>query len=440
MSERVVDLFGGAGGWDVPAVALGMDVVGIELDDTACATRRAAGLVTVQGDVAALEPKDFAPVHGLIASAPCQPFSMAGLGVGRHALEVYAEEMRKLLDLGEMALDRDRLREYCEDPRADLVIEPLRWALALRPVWVALEQVEPVLPLWGVMAVGLREMGYSVWTGICSAERWGVPQTRRRAILLARCDGVEARQPPPTHARYIAPRRRDVQEETLFDVPEPERIVVPEDRHLLPWVSMSEALGWGMTSRPSTTVVTGANGGGPDPMSGGSGSRAAHARERAAGRWRLRMNDRENATERSINEPAPTITAANDYGERVWLAAGTNEHDVLRSQDEPAPTISTQSRNDSWVYERPATTVTCDPRIHPGGHKVNQDDLDAGREYEGRAGVNAVRVSVVEAGVLQSFPADFPWQGSKTAIFAQIGNAVPVLLALAILEEVTRDA
>lgn len=39
---RAVDIFAGPGGWDVAARDLGIDVVGIEIDDSACDTREAA--------------------------------------------------------------------------------------------------------------------------------------------------------------------------------------------------------------------------------------------------------------------------------------------------------------------------------------------------------------------------------------------------------------
>lgn len=89
------------------------------------------------------------------------------------------------------------------------------------------------------------------------------------------------------------------------------------------------------------------------------------------------------------------------------------------------------------MIERPATTVVGDARVWPPGHKVNQSDRDRHRDaderYGDRSGTEAVRVSVTEAGILQSFPPDYPWQGSQTKRYEQVGNAVPPLLARAVL-------
>ena len=465
---QTVDLFAGPGGWDVAAASLGIDALGIEWDAAACRVREAAGHRTLQADVAELDPHDF-PCELLIASPPCTAFSMAGKGAGRGALDAYKWQLERMA-AGE-DIDREWLDLQCGDESAHLVLEPLRWALALQPEAIALEQVPPVAPLWKAMANILTSLhGYTCWILDLSAEQFGVAQTRRRAFLIAhRTRTIE--HPTTTHKKYVAPRNRDDDGGGLFELPEPERITLPHERHLLDWVSMAEALGWGMTGRPYPAVACSSTTGGPDKEKvGGSEARARIYEEALAGRWidgenpdqqrdnipehrriaAMRAGAQDKSTVRSVDEPAPTITGGNDYGERVWLPESYNSRDQRdgrtgepnrqRSIDEPAPTISGQSRNDSWTFDRPATTVQADARIWPPGHKLNADDTAAGREYEGRAGENAIRVTIEEAATLQSFPDDYPWgeAGTRTAAFQCIGNAVPPLMARGVLQAVVR--
>ncbi len=268
---------------------LGLSALGIEIDRWACETATAAGHERLQADVAELDPLRFEPVWGLVGSPPCQAYSTAGKGLGRldkPLLIACAHELAAGED------SRKAWREGCRDTRSLLTVEPLRYALALRPRWIALEQVPAVLELWSLFAGLLGACGYETAAGILSAERYGVPQTRRRAFLIASRDGPVS-LPEPTHRSYNARRPG-----------------VPDDeRDLLPWVSMAEALGWGMTARPALTIVTAGS------SHGGSTSRACLARARRSGAWAETrpacLDGRQHgARPRLVCDPAPTMLAA----------------------------------------------------------------------------------------------------------------------------------
>lgn len=280
----VVDLFAGSGGWDQGLRLAGHTgtSIGLERDHAACRTAVAAGHLRIRCDVATYPPAAFGQVDGLTASPPCQSFSRTRHGAG------------------------------FDDPRGLLSHEPLRWAAALRPRWIALEQVPAVLPHWHHVARRLRALGYTTWTGLLNAADYGAPQVRRRACLLARRDGRTVHAPVPTHAQH--PTGPD-----LFG----------EELH--PWPVMADALDW-----------------------------------------------------------------ADD---------GTH----------PA-----------WTFTRPSTTVCGTDRVGRPGRK----DWEAG---ESQFAVDAAHLTVAEAGVLQSFPAAYPWQGTKTQRLQQAGNAIPPVLAAALV-------
>ncbi|GAA2993123.1 DNA cytosine methyltransferase [Actinokineospora diospyrosa] len=201
----VVDLFAGPGGLDVAARWLGVPAVGIEWDRNACATRAAAGLATVVGDVRDYGPADFPEATVLAGGPPCQTYTVAGGGAGRRALERVLGFVKRMA-AGEDVIDELSGLSGLDDERTALVLEPLRWALTAhrlgRPYEaIVLEQVQAVLPVWSAVAEALAGIGYRSDHGILHTEEFGVPQTRRRAILIARLDRQPS-LPRPTHQRY----------------------------------------------------------------------------------------------------------------------------------------------------------------------------------------------------------------------------------------------
>lgn len=392
--RRIVDLFAGAGGWEEGLRGLSLKALGIEFDPIACVTAEAAGHRRLRADVASLDPGDFAPLWGLIASPPCQAYSIAGKKLGR------ADKAAVIACAHELAAGNDARAHYltgCQDERSLLTIEPLRWALALRPGWIALEQVPAVLELWEIFAGLLEGHGYRCRTGCLSAERYGVPQVRKRAFLIASLDGAVA-LPEPTH-RSFSPRRHRVPEEEL-DLP--------------PWVSMAEALGWG--GEPAIL-------------------RSNHT---SSGRY-------PGGAPRSLERPAFTLMGSS----YTWkIERGGSDVDGARRREERLPadcerharrrreagqgTASASDEGPAWARRRPATTVLGEPRVFgPGcwprnGHPASRVRRDT------------VRVTVEQASILQGFRHDYPWQGSRIERFRQIGNAVCPPLGRQVLEAAMR--
>jgi DNA (cytosine-5)-methyltransferase 1 len=346
----IVDLFAGPGGWDLAAQQLGLHPIGIELDRDTCATRAAAGLATIRAELGrnGYRLPAGATLTGLIASPPCQSFSAAGTRDGAKQLPEFIA-----------ALESDDWLWLRDGWHSDLYLlaESARWALDHKPRWIAMEQVPPVLLFWQALGRKLEQFGYRWWAGVLNAADYGVPQCRRRAILMAHT-ARSTHPPAATHAEYPQP--------DLFGW-------CPE-----PWRTMAD----GIDINPNLTV-------------------------------NLQQTSRQ--------------------------AAGSVPY--LRSADRPSATITCSSAQSKWILTRPATMITGDSRCWPPGHKYNQDDIDRMGESEAkvrcgdRAGTDAVYLTIEQAAALQSFPPSYPWQGTKRSQSRQIGNAVPPLLAQAILQE-----
>lgn len=483
----ILDLFAGPGGWDTGLAYLGRrDVIGVEWDTQACLTARAAGHRRVQADVA-VDPLTFWGRHyeGLIASPPCQGFSLAGKGKGRADTAMLLRGLGFIASGFPIEIVLLWLHQHMTDDRSLLALEPLRYAIAAHRAgkpfrWLAWEQVPAVLPLWEACAVILRQLGYTVETHMLRAEQYGVPQTRKRAILRGTLDPAGLRPLTPTHSRY--------HERT------PSRI----DAGMPRWVSMAEGLGWGLEQRPSYTVCAGGSGhaigdvewggesvraalrdaeasgdpqrwrpkpwgmtdrpsytvtgggtaaGGAEPF--GRGAREGMQREREAGRFierddtlplALATGTRPGAAVRSVNEPAPTLAFGHDAASYVIVPEGTDPTDVPAikraepNRDEVLAIATERAHNQSgtafdmtWPCDRPSPVVAGRDLVGMPGSNANRFNGSTKSRNDG------IRITVQEAGLLQSFPEDYPWQGKRPDQYRQAGDAVPPLLAAAIL-------
>lgn len=313
----IVDGFAGPGGWGEGLRRfLRLPELGLEYDGAACQTRAAAGHATIRCDATQYPTHVFAGrIRGKIDSPPCQAWSRTGNGLGLVDQPLVQQAVH---DLAHGRDTRAALLKACKDPRSLLAAEPMRWHYDLRPVWIAMEEVPDVLPLFRQYAQYLRGFGYSVWMGVLNAADYGVPQTRRRAVLLASRER-DVTAPQPTHAEHA-------EVDSLFGAARPE------------WVSMGQVL----------------------------------------------------------DRPGPFEVISN-YG-----TGGNAQNRGRRSSDEPAFTVTSK--------------VSRCRLVAPDGSELP-------------------RLSHAEAGMLQSFPAHYPWSGTDVPL--QIGNAVPPLLAAHIVSAAT---
>lgn len=194
-----IDLFCGAGGLSLGLRKAGFRVVaGVELDDDASATYLANhdDGVVLQQDIRQVTGASILDAAGvdsidLVAGCPpCQGFS-------------------KLTD-----------KYRRSDPRNDLVLEMVRLIEELQPRAVMMENV-PGLATRGRGMLDefekrLEHAGYVVTSDVLQLADYGIPQSRRRLVLLAG-RGFKIDLPRATHARHVEPDAKTKPWRTLRD-------------------------------------------------------------------------------------------------------------------------------------------------------------------------------------------------------------------------------
>jgi DNA (cytosine-5)-methyltransferase 1 len=222
-----------------------------------------------------------------------------------------------------------------------------------------------------------RLKGYLYDHGVLNAADFGAPQRRRRAILIATRVGKPA-LPIPTHDKLARKGRRPwaTVRDAIGSLPrQPESTELPHrtiefEDEFLPGLFTTSQIHIGRTYRPESL------------------QRYAHI---APGQGRLNL----------------PVELQYD----CWRRKPTGTTDVLGRLRWDAPSVTIRTE-----FFKPEKGRYLHPQWSPYG---GEDLVNRALTHE-------------EAALLQGFPLDFRWAGTKVQIARQIGNAVPPSLARAI--------
>ena len=187
-SISCVDLFCGAGGLTHGFVLEGLPVVaGIDLDPACCFPYEANNQAKfIERDISKVTTAELKALFGdasltiLAGCAPCQPFS------------TYAQRYE---------LDG-------KDGKWGLLYQFARLAEGTRPDVITMENVPTVAKheVFHDFVDTLERLGYNVWFDVVDCSRYGVPQMRRRMVLLASRHG-KITMIDPTHEKPVTVRQ-----------------------------------------------------------------------------------------------------------------------------------------------------------------------------------------------------------------------------------------
>ena len=182
-----IDVFAGAGGLSCGLEMAGMQcVLGIDSDKYAMQTFQENHLKAQSycGDVSLLTKSRLkemigeVPIHAVVGGPPCQGFSTVGLG-------------------------------NPEDMRNKLFMEFLRLVRVTNPIFVVIENVTGLLAQKNESTLKsifkkFAELGYQMDVQVMSSQNYGVPEKRRRTILIGTKLDVKIEFPKFSHDTVMA--------------------------------------------------------------------------------------------------------------------------------------------------------------------------------------------------------------------------------------------
>jgi DNA (cytosine-5)-methyltransferase 1 len=184
LDYTAVDLFCGCGGMTEGLRQAGFNVIaGIELDDNAALAYEMNHKDTsylFHDDIRNVSTNDIVkllkggPLHLLAACPPCQGFS---------------------------SMRRKNKKGAISDPRNKLIHEFYRFVEELRPVTIMLENVPALIEYddFKQVARKLKRLGYEIDYKVVNVAKYGVPQRRKRLVMLGSLIGSVQIKPGKSH-------------------------------------------------------------------------------------------------------------------------------------------------------------------------------------------------------------------------------------------------
>jgi DNA (cytosine-5)-methyltransferase 1 len=388
--HTVVGLFAGCGGLDLGFINAGFSIVWANdfMKEAVETYKKNIGDHIILGDITKIPSSEIPDNFDiLLGGFPCQGFSIANI------------------------------KRSMKDERNYLYKEMLRVIKDKRPKYFVAENVKGLLSMQKgevikMIVEDFKKLGYDVTYKVLKASEYGVPQNRERVFIIGNRIGLKNPFPPKTHGT---------------------------EKGLKPLVSTKSAVGflssvrirdnsfklkgkkiinhkartnvhdefWGRKHKVNQHDIC-------DYLkfwrkkSGWSTKRIdehfgyAHT----AGHWFRKDNN-------SGSIPKPS-----DWWDLKKIMKFDDKYDKKVTELELKPITFEQSlRISNW--EEPSDTITATgPEIHPNKSR---------------------RMSVRECALIQTFPLNFEFSGSLGNMYKQIGNAVPVLLAQKIAEEIKKE-
>ncbi|QDY81965.1 DNA cytosine methyltransferase [Paenibacillus polymyxa] len=377
-----IDLFAGAGGLSQALKSTGFSVLGaIEYEKTFASTyQENHGDHVWVGDITDVNCSDFAEKFNVVpreldllaGCSPCQGFS-----------KQFKYKKNK----------KNRVRE--EDPRNLLVFQYLRFVLYFQPKYLFFENVPGIVAHPWIFRLFVSKLsspqrkfpGYNIRYETINAADYGVPQRRKRFVLLGKRKDIFGGQtieeifPAATHG-----------DPTLLD----------GNENIQPWVTLEEAIGH--LPRLEAGQIDNS-----DPL---------HFAKKIS----------------EINKIRLTFTPHNGGSRKDW----PDYFIALPPETGIAPV-------DLWL--------SCHKK---GEKKVGYGDVYGRMNYstvsstltggclsitKGRFAhpIQDRAISAREAALIQTFPSNYIFKGSKEKIAIQIGNAVPVKMGETFAEHIKKD-